>query len=202
MESGRFDQVVETVKGFYSRKDPAHDLEHALRVTAWAKKLAAEEGANSLVVELAALLHDIGRSGAVEKTHAESSAGLAATILRKYQYPEEVVSAVREAIITHSRERGYEPATLEAKVLYDADKLDFVGPVGIARLFAMAGVNGWTFVGENSCEEFYRGRIVHYRDYLFTESAQRHFEHLLRYMEGFWAEFKAQLAEMNWFRVN
>jgi len=184
--------VVQAVQGFYARKDPAHDLSHALRVRGWGKRLAEEEGANVLVVELAAILHDIGRSGAVEKTHAESSAGLAASILEKCGYSEDISAQVREAIITHSREAGYEPRTLEAQVLYDADKLDFVGPVGLARLFAMGGAQNWEIIGENSCEEFYRERVRSYAANIYTLSGKRLFEPLFKYTENFWQELYHQ----------
>lgn len=187
-----FQQVIKAVQGIYARKDSAHDLDHALRVRAWGKKLAAEEGADSIIVELAALLHDIGRSGAVEKTHAESSAGLAVNILQKCGIDHNIITKVRDAIIAHSREAGHEPETLESKVLYDADKLDFVGPLGLARLFILAGVQGWRIVGSKSCEEFYLERISHYGDYLYTPAAKRHFEPLFAYMEDFWTQLRAQ----------
>ncbi|GAB6156301.1 HD domain-containing protein [Desulfosporosinus burensis] len=185
-------QIILVAKGFYARKDRAHDLEHALRVREWGNKLAQEEGADSTIIELAALLHDIGRSGAVEKTHSESSAGLAVNILQKNGYPEEVVWRVKEAIISHSREAGHVPTSLEAKILYDADKLDFVGAIGLGRLFTLGGVNGWPLVGENSCETFYQERIQGYKEHLFTKSAIKYFEPLLLYMEGFWQELHAE----------
>ncbi|MDP4125354.1 MAG: HD domain-containing protein [Bacillota bacterium] len=179
--------VILAAKGFYARKDRAHDLDHALRVREWGKKLAVEEDADLIIVELAALLHDIGRSGAVEKTHAESSAGLAVNILHKTGYSQDIVERVKDAIVAHSRE-GYEPNTLEAQILYDADKLDFVGAIGLGRLFTLGGVQGWPLVGENSCETFYQEKIRGYQEHLFTRAARVHFEPLFLYMEEFWQE--------------
>lgn len=190
-------EVITAVQGFYARKDRAHDLEHALRVRQWGRKLAEEEDADVTIVELAALLHDIGRSGTVEKSHAESSAGLAITILKKAGYTETQIERVKEAIISHSREGGHEPATLEAKILYDADKLDFVGAIGLGRLFTLAGVNGWPFVGENSCETFYLERIRGYQAHLFTKTALGYFTPLLHYMEDFWRELHAERFKMS-----
>jgi len=190
-------QIIQVAQGFYARKDRAHDLEHALRVREWGRKLALEEGADIIVIELAALLHDIGRSGAVEKTHAESSAGLAVNILQKNGYSDGIVKQVKEAIISHSREAGHEPKTLEAKILYDADKLDFVGAIGLGRLFTWAGVQGWTLVGENSCEKFYHERICSYRDHLFTQSAKAYFDPLFLYMEGFWQQLRAERLKLS-----
>ncbi|MDR3540071.1 MAG: HD domain-containing protein [Desulfosporosinus sp.] len=189
-------QVIRVAQGFYARKDRAHDLDHALRVREWGKKLAKEEGADITVIELAALLHDIGRSGAVEKTHAESSAGLAVNILYKTGYAENIVLRVKEAILSHSREAGHEPNTLEAKILYDADKLDFVGAIGLGRLFTLAGVQGWPLVGENSCETFYQEKICSYQKHLFTKAAIAYFEPMFLYMQGFWQELHAERLKL------
>ena len=197
VKQDRLEQVIRVAKGFYARKDRAHDLEHALRVREWGEKLAEEEGADVTVIELAALLHDIGRSGTVEKTHAESSAGLAVNILHKTGYAEDIVLRVKEAIISHSREAGHEPNTLEAKILYDADKLDFVGAIGLGRLFTLAGVQGWPLVGENSCETFYQEKICGYQKHLFTKTAIAYFEPMFLYMEGFWQELHAERLKIS-----
>lgn len=189
-------QIILVARGFYARKDRAHDLEHALRVREWGKLLAVGEGADTTVIELAALLHDIGRSGAVEKTHAESSAGLAVSILHKAGYSEDIVLRVREAIVAHSLEAGHEPNTLEAKILYDADKLDFAGAIGLARLFTLGGVQGWPLVGENSCETFYLDKIRGYQNHLYTKAAIAYFEPLLLLMEEFWRGLHAERLKL------
>lgn len=189
-------QVIQIAQGFYARKDRAHDLEHAIRVRQWGKLLAEEVGADIIVIELAAILHDIGRSGAVEKTHAESSAGLASNILHKVGYSADIVVRVRDAILAHSREAGHEPNSLEAKILYDADKLDFVGAIGLGRLFAWGGVQGWPLVGENSCETFYLEIIRGYQNKLCTKAAKVYFEPLLNYMEEFWRELEAERLKL------
>jgi len=190
-------QVILVAQGFYARKDRAHDLEHALRVREWGKLLAEQEGADTTVIELAALLHDIGRSGAVEKTHAESSAGLSVNILHKTGYSEDVVLRVRDAIMAHSLEAGHEPNTLEGKILYDADKLDFVGAIGLGRLFILGGVQGWPLVGENSCETFYLEKIRGYQEHLYTKTASVYFEPLLLFMEDFWRRLHAERLKLS-----
>ena len=189
-------QVILVAQGFYARKDRAHDLDHALRVREWGKLLAEDKGADATVIELAALLHDIGRSGAVEKTHAESSASLAVNILHKTGYSEDIVLRVRDAILAHSLEAGHEPNTLEAKILYDADKLDFVGAIGLGRLFVLGGVQGWPLVGENSCETFYLEKIRGYQKHLYTKAAIVYFEPLLLFMEEFWRVLHAERLKL------
>ena len=189
-------QVIQVAQGFYARKDRAHDLEHALRVREWGKLLAKEEGADATVIELAALLHDIGRSGAVEKTHAESSAGLAVNILHKTGYPQDIILRVRDSIVAHSLEAGHEPSTIEAKILYDADKLDFVGAIGLGRLFTLGGVQGWPLVGENSCETFHLDKIRGYQKHLYTKAARAHFEPLLLFTEEFWRSLHTERLKL------
>ncbi|XWX61875.1 HD domain-containing protein [Desulfitobacterium sp. AusDCA] len=181
-----YQEVISAVQGFYARKDSAHNLEHALRVRDWGRKIAQAENAELRAVELAAILHDIGRSGTLEKTHAESSAALGKNVLQKLGYSEDLIQKVIGAVVSHSREGGHEPLSLEAKVLYDADKLDFVGPIGIARLFTWGGKEGKPFFGPNSCEEFYCERIRNYANHLFTDSAKKYFMPLFEYSEDFW----------------
>ncbi len=189
-------QVILVAQGFYARKDRAHDLEHALRVREWGKLLAEELGADATVIELAALLHDIGRSGAVEKTHAESSAGLSVNILQKAGYSDDLIVRVRAAIVSHSLEAGHEPNTLEAKILYDADKLDFVGAIGLVRLFTLGGIQGWPLVGENSCETFYQEKIRGYKTHIYTDAAKVYFEPMLLFMEEFWQQLNAERLKL------
>jgi uncharacterized protein len=126
--------------------DSAHDFDHILRVLHMAEKIAQAEGANMEVVRAAALLHDIGldqgRAG-----HETSAANRAREIFKTLPevseppggYSEEFIEAVAHAIEAHRFRSGPAPETLEAKVLFDADKLDSIGAIGIARAFAFGG---------------------------------------------------------------
>ncbi len=144
--SQKISDIIEIVKKELSSS--AHDLEHTFRVLKLAKRIAEKEGkANMEVIELAALLHDIARvKEDSDKTgntdHAVLGAEMAREILKKYGYPDDVVDAVYHAIRTH-RFRGENiPETIEAKILFDADKLDAIGAVGIARAYMIAGERG------------------------------------------------------------
>ncbi|GAB4564356.1 MAG: HD domain-containing protein [Anaerolineae bacterium] len=103
-------------------------------MAALADRIAVAEGADRLVVRAAALLHDVAR---MESDHHLRSAEQARTLLRGY--PPEFVEAVAHAIEAHRFRHGPEPKTLEAQCLFDADKLDAIGAIGIARAFAYAG---------------------------------------------------------------
>jgi uncharacterized protein len=121
--------------------DSAHDFDHVLRVVAMADRIARAEGADREVVRVAALLHDIGldegRAG-----HETSAAQRATEILRTHGYDEIFCAAVAHAIESHRFRSGPTPQTLEAKVLFDADKLDAIGAIGVARAFAFGAHRG------------------------------------------------------------
>ena len=119
--------------------DPAHGWEHVQRVYHLALRIADEEGADSLIVGSAALLHDVGRL--VHRkgtTHALLSVEESREILKEYPLETEQVEAILHAIIAHSFSQGIEPRTLEARVVRDADRLDGLGAIGILR-WAISG---------------------------------------------------------------
>ena len=124
----------------------SHDWEHTLRVHRLCSHIGPIEGADMLVLESAAFLHDIGRShqdtsnGSV--CHAVKGAQIAGRILSelplKVACKENIIHCVR----AHRFRDGHSPATVEARVLFDADKLDAIGAVGIARAYLFAGELG------------------------------------------------------------
>lgn len=119
--------------------DPAHGWEHVRRVYELALRIAREEGADPLIVGLAALLHDVGRLVHHKGVHhALLSVEESRDILKAYPLTQEQVEAVLHAIEAHSFSQGIEPRTLEARVLRDADRLDGLGALGILR-WAISG---------------------------------------------------------------
>jgi uncharacterized protein len=131
---------VYQARRYYPDGDTAHSFEHVLRVHSLALRIAAAEGANSRVVSAAALLHDVARVEADQRgaCHAEWGAQRSLEILNGQ--PAELVEAVAQAIASHRYRKPVAPPSLEAQVLYDADKLDAIGAVGVARAFAIAGL--------------------------------------------------------------
>jgi uncharacterized protein len=124
------------------RNDPAHDFMHIMRVYNNAKKIARHENANLRLVLTAALLHDIvsfPKSGKRSKDSSLKSAEIAKKILKKYAYTEKEIEVISDAIRDHSFSRNKIPKTLEGKILQDADRLDALGAIGIARSFAVGG---------------------------------------------------------------
>jgi uncharacterized protein len=122
--------------------DSAHDFSHCLRVLANAQNIAATEGGDLEVLTAAAFLHDIAN---LPKNHPEShlsserSSERADVILRDLGMSEEKRVKAKDAILCHSYSRGLTPQTLEGRIFQDADRLDGIGAVGIARTFVVGG---------------------------------------------------------------
>lgn len=125
-----------------SASDPAHDLLHIRRVVSVAKNLARLENAELSVVVPAAWLHDfvnVRKDSPQRSIASRLSAEQAVEFLRSINYPEQYFTAIAHAIEGHSYSANIEAKTIEAKVVQDADRLDGLGAIGIARCFAVAG---------------------------------------------------------------
>jgi uncharacterized protein len=175
--------TIQEARQYYEGADAAHDFDHVLRVLALAERLAQSEGADLEIVRAAALLHDVARGQ--EADHAQAGAELACRVLAGE--PAKRVEAVAHAIAAHRFRTGPAPETLEAQVLHDADKLDAIGAIGVARAFARGGYEGqrlWAKVapgyqestaaaGEHTPVHEYHFKLVKIRERLLTESARR-----------------------------
>lgn len=139
----------------YQQGDAAHDFDHVQRVAHLAVQLAHAEGADEEVVLLAALLHDVPTGLHTPVLHSTARAAhhlAAADFARQYLTQREMapkrIENVVHCIAAHRfRDQSLQPQTLEAQCLYDADKLDSIGAIGVARAFAFAGAHGnrlWT----------------------------------------------------------
>jgi uncharacterized protein len=119
--------------------EPAHDELHVRRVITNARAIAKNEAADVTITELAAMLHELFN---LPKSHPDSSrsgeicAEHARVLMREHGYDEPTIERVAYCIAVHAFSRGIVPETLEARVLQDADRLDAIGAIGIARLFA------------------------------------------------------------------
>jgi len=133
--------TTETARTWYALDDPVHGYDHVVRVYHLAERIAEAEGADLDIVRAAALLHDVGGGGHTEQrvSHQENAADFARGILEAEGWSEPRIQAVLHCIRAHRfREARETPQTLEAQVLFDADKLDAIGAVGIMRSIAYA----------------------------------------------------------------
>jgi uncharacterized protein len=214
--------TIEEAKSWYPSDDPVHGYDHILRVYRLAEWLGEAAGADLRILRAAALLHDIQTTGEGEKstggegslhpdTHAEAkergehhqrSAYLATEILRAEEWEEEQIAAVVHCIQAHRfRDESNIPETLEAKVLFDADKLDAIGAIGAARAMAYTTQNGQPFyappsklfleTGElepgepHSAYHEFQFKLIKIKARLFTEPARQLAESRQRRMIDF-----------------
>ena len=196
----------ETARQFYEAAESGHDFDHVLRVKALAERIARAEGGDLEVIRAAALLHDLGRpeQRATGRDHAVVSAERAREILARH--PEEKVEAVAHAIEAHRFRTGPPPSTPEARAIFDADKLDAIGAIGIARVFAYAGARDqplWASIETASQDgpdtphhtpvhEFVF-KLARLRDVLVTDTGRAIADERHRFMEEFFQRLEAEV---------
>jgi len=138
-------KVIDSLKNVVKKRmenDSAHDFEHTMRVYKNAQKICKKEKANEKLVLSAALLHDIvsyPKSDKRSKTSSIESAKKSKKILEKLNFSKEEITIISDAIKDHSFSQNKIPKTLEGKILQDSDRLDALGAIGIARVFATGG---------------------------------------------------------------
>jgi len=205
--------TIEQARAWYTDSDPVHDFEHVLRVYRMAERLAGAEGADLEIVRAAALLHDAegtmpGNESRVNHHHA--SADFAAQVLAQEGWDAERIAAVQHCIRAH-RYRGTEtPRTLEARILFDADKLDVLGAIGVARVIGYATLaktpwyvppsqqfleTGRELEGEaHSAYHEHLFKLRKVRDRMFTATARAIAEERLQYLDDY---FERLIDEWN-----
>jgi uncharacterized protein len=202
--------TIDDARSLYEKADSVHDFSHVLRVLALAERLSEREGADLAIVRTATLLHDLARAEDTEMTmraaeetdHAIIAAQESRRILA--DQPETFVEAVAHAIEAHRFRNGIEPQTIEAKVLFDADKLDAIGAVGVARAFAYGGRLDqplWGTVSEgyapgqgdeaHTAHHEFHVKLKKIKDRLYTESGRE----MAVARHQFMCAFFEQLAE-------
>jgi uncharacterized protein len=142
--------TIEDIKDYaeqcLSKANGSHAWEHTQRVYNLCRHIGHVEGADPEVLELAAYLHDIGRFYQDESKgticHAEKGAEMAGALLEQYPISAEQKNNAIHCIRSHRFRGNCHPKTIEAKVLFDADKLDAIGAIGIGRAFQFAGEVG------------------------------------------------------------
>ena len=132
--------------------DSAHDFDHIMRVYKNAQKISKKEKANTKLVLSAVLLHDIvsyPKSDKRSKLSSIKSAEASKKILKKYDFSLDEIQIISDAIRDHSFSQNKIPQTIEGKILQDADRLDAIGAIGVARVFAVSGSEKRPFYSPN-----------------------------------------------------
>lgn len=143
----------------------AHDMDHVARVYNLSLRLAKDENVDLDVLKSAALLHDIARvkednDQTGDTDHAALSAEMAEPILKELNFTKEQIRHIQDCIISHRYKTGNKPKTLEAKILFDADKLDSLGAIGIARAFVWVGRNNGKIYCDVDINDYIKNNLV------------------------------------------
>ncbi|KHT63485.1 phosphohydrolase [Photobacterium gaetbulicola] len=191
--------------------DLAHDLSHIKRVVATAKQLGVQEKANLDVIIPAAWLHDCVSlpKDHPKRSQASKMAGKkAVALLRSLQYPEHYFSAIAHAIEAHSFSANIAPETIEAKIVQDADRIDALGAIGIARCIQVStGFNSALYATDDPFAEVRELNdkaycIDHFYTKLFklsatmnTQAGRQEAERRTEYMKGFLRQLGHEIGE-------
>ena len=185
------DAAIEYIRRLFAENADGHGLEHSLRVYRTALRLAeAEPAADQLVVALGALLHDADDHKLV---HTENNAN-ARRFLTEQGVDPETADRICGAInaVSFSQNRGKRPETIEGQLIQDADRLDAIGAVGIARTFAYGGKHGRT--PEDSIAHFHE-KLLLLKDRMNTDKARELADSRHAFMEEFLREWNREQEE-------
>lgn len=197
-------QVQQKMKNY-----SAHDFNHVMRVYKNTQKLCKKENVNEKLVLSAALLHDIisyPKSDKRSKSSSLKSAEESKKILKKLNFSEKEIRIVSDAIRDHSFSRGKTPKTLEGKILQDADRLDAIGAIGIARVFAVGGSEKRPFYNDEdpfckirspndkiwTLDHFYQ-KLLKLESLMNTKSAKTEAKKRTKVLKVFLSELKNEL---------
>lgn len=168
MKNDIIEDAIEYIKNLFDKRGDGHDVEHTLRVYRNALAIAANErGCDIETVALSALLHDADDHKLFKNENNEN----ARKFLNDHCVGSEKADYICEVInsVSFSKNRGKRPNTLEGKIVQDADRLDAIGAIGIARTFAYGGANGRPF--HLTIQHFY-DKLLLLKDEMNTESAK------------------------------
>lgn len=196
-----------------------HGPDHSERVHATALYIGRQMNANLKVLSAAALLHDIGRQHETENQgrlcHAAIGAGMAKKILTDFDLEPQIIEEISHCIATHRYRGDAVPVSLEANILFDADKLDSIGAIGIGRAFLFAGQIGARLHNRNSdidnTESYsiddtayreFKVKMSKVKDRMLTPEGKRLAEERHAFMEVFFKRLEREIGnEVEWLRA-
>lgn len=171
-------------------KNGNHDINHIRRVLKNAITIWETEGGNIFAIKLASILHDIGRpiETLTGEDHAKISAQIAKKLMTLWNVEEEIQDIVYDAIYNHRFSSKQEPKTIEGKILSDADKLDAIGAIGIARVFKHNCLRPI----EEDLKHFYE-KILKLPQYMYTETGYKLATERIKLVKLFIKQFKEEI---------
>ncbi len=190
--------------------DAAHDAAHVGRVAVNAKKFAILEGADLSIVMPAVWLHDcvsVSKSSELRKKASQLSAEKAQELLTDWGYPQDNIEAIKHAIAAHSYSANITPTTLEAKIVQDADRMDSIGAIGVARMMMTGGKMDCTLYNETdpfcskrepedrkwTVDHFY-AKLLKLNSGFHTQAAQDEAQRRHDYMVTFLTQLESEIS--------
>ncbi len=202
MNSNIIDNAIFYVKSFFANESTGHDYYHTMRVFNNATNIALKEGADLEIVQLASLLHDVDD----HKISPQTSENLdnARKFMRENGVSKEKIEYVCDIIdeISFSKNGDKAPKTIEGKCVQDADRLDAIGAIGIARAFAFGGSRGRYLYNpddkeenESTIDHFYQ-KLFKLKDLMNTQSAKEIAQNrdlfMREYIDQFYSEWNGE----------
>lgn len=197
-------------KELTKEEDSAHDINHILRVVKNAKQILEDESADTEIVIAAAWLHDcviLPKDHPNRKNASFLAAEKAGEFLSGIEFPAEKIEAVKHAVEAHSFSAGISPTTVEAKIVQDADRLDAIGAIGIARCLMIGGkldrplYNPRDPLSKNRPPDDSIWTIDHFYKKLFklpammhTDTAKEEANQRVRFMEEYLQELNREIS--------
>ena len=204
------ESVIKFVKGIFAYDCSGHDYHHTMRVYRLAMQIAEQENADMLIVQLAALLHDVDDVKLSPETHEAKKNAVG--FMKNNGVDDKVIASVCKIIdeVSFAGTDSVVPSTLEGKCVQDADRLDAIGAIGIARTFAYGGSRGRKIydpdikprigmskeeyqknMNSTSINHFYE-KLLLLKDMMNTTSGKKLAEHRQAVMQEFLNEFMAE----------
>jgi len=204
-------KIEKEAKRYFKGASGCHDWTHVERVKNLALHIGKAEKADLKLLEVAILLHDIGRRDEMKTKgafcHAIQSGKIARKILPKYGFKQKKIDEIVHCIEAHRYRNDIVPSTIEARVLFDADKLDSIGAVGIGRAFLFAGGPGsnimyngkekelaktnknFTYKKDDSAVLEYEIKLKYVKNKMLTKEGKMIAKERHLFMEKFFKEF-------------
>jgi uncharacterized protein len=203
------EDIIEHAKTAFTAARGSHDWDHTERVYRLCMHIGRVEDADWEVLAIAAFLHDVGRSYQDESKgticHAEKGAEIARTLLVNYPLSDEKKRNIVHCIGSHRFRGNNHPETLEARALFDADKLDSIGAIGIGRAFLFAGEvgarlhnpeadlrNTRPYTAEDTGYREFKLKLSKIKDRMLTSEGKRLAQERHAFMERFFERFQQE----------